>query len=109
MLLELVAQSSISPSFVYLVFQAFLLLFLFFLGSPSFFGFSAEGHQVAFREEIIDQIPELSIGDEMLDIFILQVVGDRRATGQVQKCLIDKAIPQLIVASMELGVSFFED
>ena len=47
-LLEIVAQPSITSSFIHLIFQALLLFLLFFLRSPSFFSFSAERDQVSF-------------------------------------------------------------
>ena len=69
---------------------------------------STERQEVAFIVKIFDQFPKLSVLNEVLDIFILDIVTDTGAPSEVQESLMYEASSKKVVVSVKLCVSLFK-
>jgi len=76
---------------------------------PSLLVVAAERDQVSFVKKVKDQLPELSVADEVSNIFILKIVTDRRTSSEVNESFIHEPAAELEVSSVQLGVRFLED
>ena len=75
---------------------------------PSPLTMGAERQQIAFIVEILYELPELTILNKMLNIFILDIVRDTRASSKIQQCLMNIATSKQLVVAMKFCIRFLQ-
>jgi len=85
------------------------VFFIFYLLGPSFFAECAQAQQITFVLKILQELPELSISNKVLDILVFQVIARSWQPCKIEQCLVYKATLEQVVRAMHLGICLLQD